>query len=232
MTTRNRKQVTSTKNTEIEDPITGFKSIQIRRLAYRAGAERIESDTYDCVRQVISEQVSDLLRNILVFTTHTDRKTVTLEDLEGALESKGKFLMAGGNTARDIKKSKAKAKKPKKVPSDEGSSSDPPKKPHRFRPGTVANQEIKRNQETSDRLIFKQNRFEAYVRDLTKKQLSNWGKSQTTLRFSKEFFKLFQVVMEEYLVRLLEWATKASAHANRKSISKKDVDFIYAITSQ
>lgn len=229
MTTRNRKQTTGVKNTQIEDPINGFKNIQIRRLAYRAGAERIESDTYDCVRQVISEQVNDLLRKILVFTTHTDRKTVTLDDLEGALESKGEFLMAGGNTAKDIKKSKAKAKKPKKPTPEEGSSSDPPKKPHRFRPGTVANQEIKRNQETSDRLIFKQNRFEAYVRDLTRKQLESWRKAQTTLRFSKEFFKLFQVVIEEYLVHLLQKATKASAHANRKSISKKDIDFIYKI---
>ena len=174
-------------------------------------------------RQIIADRIGELLRKILVFTTHTGRKTVTLEDLQGALEAEGSFLMAGGNTARDIKKSKARTKKPKSTPKEEGTSTDPPKKPHRFRPGTVVQKEIKRNQETSDRLIFKQNRFQYYVRYLTKQQLNS------TLRFTKEFFKLFQVVIEEYLVHLLERATKASKHANRKSLSEKDIEFVHSI---
>ena len=229
MATRRHKTATAPKNAATQDLISGFKNIQIRRLAYKAGNQRIENDTYDRVRGVIESETTSTLRKILVFTTHTDRRTVTLDDLEGALESEGKFLMAGSNTARDIKKSKAKPKKPKKSV-EEGSSSDPPKKPHRNKPGKVANQEIKRLQETSDRLIFKQNRFEAYLRDLTKKQLEKWGQNVVTLRFAGEFFKLFQMILEENLVHLLEKAKKAAEHAGRKSISKKDINFIYSVS--
>lgn len=228
MATRESKTEASTPETPSQDLITGFKDIQIRRLAYRAGNQRIENDTYGCVRGVIETETKSTLRKVLVFTTHTDRKTVTLEDLEGALESEGKFLMAGSNTARDIRKSKAKPKKPKK-PAEEGSSTDVSKKVHRNKPGKVANQEIKRLQETSDRLIFKQNRFEAYLRDLTKKQLEKWEQTGITLRFAREFFKLFQLILEENLVNLLKKSKRAAEHAGRKSISKKDIDFIYSV---
>jgi len=228
MATRKRKTTSSTVETPSQDPVSGFKDIQIRRLAYRAGNQRIENDTYDRVREIIESETSSILRKILVFTTHTDRRTVTLDDLEGALESEGKFLMAGSNTAREIRKSKAKPKKVKKL-AEEGSSTDTPKKTYRNKPGKVANQEIKRLQETSDRLIFKQNRFEAYLRDLTKKQLERWDQSNITLRFAGEFFKLFQLILEEILVHLLEKAKKAAGHAGRKSISKKDIDFIYLV---
>lgn len=228
MATRKHKTATSVVESPSQDLVTGFKDIQIRRLAYRAGNQRIENDTYDRIRKVIESETAYTLRKILVFTTHTDRRTVTLDDLEGALESEGKFLMAGSNTARDIRKSKAKPKKPKKSV-EEGSSTDLPKKTHRNKPGKVANQEIKRLQETSDRLIFKQNRFEAYLRDLTRKQLEKWGQNSVTLRFAGEFFKLFQLILEENLVHLLEKSKRAAEHAGRKSISKKDIDFIYSV---
>lgn len=222
MATRTRKKVTATRKTAVEDPIEGFKDVQIKKLAYRAGTQRIERDTYDTVRLLIATRIGELLRKILVFTNQKGRKTVNLNDLCGALESEGISLMAGGNTARDIKKSKAKAKAKPKTP-EEGSSSDQPKKTRRLKPGTAAQKEIKRHQETSDRLIFKQNRFEAYVRDQTKKH------SDVNLRFSKDFFKIFQVVLEQYLVTILVKATRAVDHAGRKSLTKKDIDFVTAV---
>ena len=223
MTTATRKKTTDAKTTVTEDPIKGFKDVQIRNLAYRVSAQRIEKDTYGKAREIIGDRIDELLRKVLVFTTHTGRKTVTLEDLQGALEAEGTPLMAGGNTARDIKKSKARTKKPKQTPKEEGTSTDLPKKPHRFRPGTVVQKEIKRNQEMSDRLVFKQNRFQYYVRQSTQQQLN------VALRFTKEFFKLFQIVIEEYLVCLLDRAIKASAHAGRKSLSEKDLQFVYSL---
>jgi len=228
MTTKKLKTTSLVDENSSQDPVSGFKDIQIRRLAYRAGNQRIENDTYNRVREIIESETSSILRKILVFTTHTDRKTVTLDDLEGALESEGKFLMAGSNTAREIRKSKAKPKKVKKFV-EEGSSTDTPKKAYRNKPGKVANQEIKRLQETSDRLIFKQNRFEAYLRNLTRKQLDKWNQSDINLRFAGEFFKLFQLILEEILVHLLEKAKRAAEHAGRKSISKRDIDFIYLV---
>jgi len=228
MSARKNKTEVSGIETPTQDLISGFKDIQIRRLAYRAGNQRIENDTYECVREVIEKETRSTLRKVLVFATHTERKTITLEDLEGALESEGKFLMAGSNTAHDIRKTKAKPKKPKKSVT-EGSSTDVARKVYRNKPGKVANQEIKRLQENSDRLIFKQNRFEAYLRDLTNKQLEKWGQPEVKLRFAGEFFKIFQLILEENLVNILKKAKRAAEHAGRKSISKRDIDFIYSV---
>jgi len=210
-----------------ENPVLGFKDVQIRRLAYRGGNQRIESDTYDCIRNIIDSETSSILRKILIFTTHNESKTVTLYDLESALQTEGRCLMAGSNTAREIRKSKAKPKKPKK-PVDEGSG-EPPKKTYRNKPGKVANQEIRRLQETSDRLIFKQNRFQEYLRNLTQQQLERWGQGGLKLRFAAEFFKMFQLILEEILVHILEKAKRAAEHSGRKSISKRDIEFVYSL---
>lgn len=223
------KQETTIRNAEssIDNPVTGFKDVQIRRLAYRGGNQRIESDTYNCIRNIIDSETSSILRKILIFTTHNESKTVTLYDLESALQTEGRCLMAGSNTAREIRKSKAKPKKLKKT--DDSVSREVPKKTYRNKPGKVANQEIKRLQETSDRLIFKQNRFQDYLRNLTRQQLERWGQGELKLRFAAEFFKLFQLILEEILVHILEKARRAAEHSGRKSISKRDIEFVYSL---
>lgn len=208
---RRRSSVTKRKS---KATIEGLKNPQIKRLAYRAGAQRIDGGIYDMARTIINTRADVLLGKSLVFTLHAKRKTVSVGDLQGALESEGLYLMAGGETANELKGCHAKPKKQR----TEGS-----KKPHRFRPGTVARRQITYNQRNSDCLVFEQKPFREFVRDLAEKKLSEWKHRGITLRFKEDFFKLFQLVIETYLVGLLQGAVKIAEHSQKQSIRPKDV---------
>jgi len=217
MSTRNsrrRSSATRRKSKAKKDPIDGLKNPQIKRLAYRAGAQRIDGGIYDMVRKLIHERSDKLVGKTLVFTTHAKRKTVSVEDLHGALQSEGLYLMAGGDTAKELKGCKAKPKKTTKA----GAT-----KPHRFRPGTVAKRQITYNQKNSDCLVFEQKPFKEFVRHLADHKLSEWRMRNKKLRFKEDFFKLFQLVIEEYLVGLLRGAVRIAEHSQKQSVRPKDI---------
>lgn len=222
MGTVTRKKTTKSKKNVIGDPTSGFKNVQIKNLASRVQTIRIEKQTHDAVRQLIGVRTNELLRKIIVFTSQDGRKTVKIDDLRSALNSEGKFLMAGCKTAQDIKKLKSKSKTKTKQP-EEGTSTDTPKKTRRVKPSTAAKKSIKVNQENSNKLVFKQSKFTTYVREQTKKHTGE------SFRFQKEFFKLFQEVIEQYIVEILERANKAATHAKRKTLKKEDIDFVLSI---
>ena len=211
---RTRRKSTKTKSKPAKDPIEGLKNPQIKRLAYRAGAQRIDGGVYDMVRHITLNRAHQLMEKALVFTLHAGRKTVSVEDLKGALESEGLYLMAGENTAGDLQGCKAK---PKKVTA-KGS-----KKPHRFRPRTVAKRQITYNQKNSDCLIFEQKPFQEFVRHLASRILQEWKKDEK-IRFKSDFFKLFQFVTEEYLGDLLRNAVRIGEHSGKQSLRPKDVE--------
>lgn len=213
---RRRTGSTKRKSKVTKAPIEGLKNPQIKRLAYRAGAQRIDGGIYDMVRGITRQRTHRLMGKALVFTLHAGRKTVSVEDLKGALESEGLYLMAGGDTAAELQGCKAK---PKKVTVKGGTS----KKPHRFRPGTVAKRQITYNQKNSDCLIFEQKPFQEFARDLASQILGEWRMGGEKLRFKSEFFKLFQFVTEEYLGGLLRGAVRIGEHSGKQSLRPKDV---------
>lgn len=230
MATRTRKKTTKTakttkpkiENKTDDDPLSGFKGPQIRKLARRAEAKRIQKETYEAVRQLIFDRVNDLLRKILVFTICNGRKTVELNDLQSALQSEGTSMMAGEQIASCIKKTK-KTKVSKKKTPEEGTSESTQKKKRRLKPDTIAEKEIKKYQETSDRLVLTQKSFKDFVRSQTTKH------ADVPIRFASDFFKMFQIIIEDYVVKVLTKAMKAVSHANRKNLQKKDIDFALSI---
>jgi len=197
----------------MKDPIEGLKNPQIKRLAYRAGVQRIDGGIYDMVRKIIHERSDKLVGKTLIFTTNSKRKTVSVEDLQGALESEGLYLMAGGNTAKEFRGCKARPKKTFKVGA----------KKHRFRPGTVARRQITYNQKNSDCLVFEQKPFKVFIRDLAERKIKEWKIRDLKLRFKEDFFKLFQFVIEEYLVGLLRGALRIAEHSKNQTVRPKDI---------
>merc|ERR1712159_307388 len=81
------------------------------------------------------------------------------------------------------------------------------KKPHRFRPGTVALREIRKYQKSTDLLIRKLP-FQRLVRDIAHEY-------KTELRFQSSAVLALQEAAEAYLVGLFEDTNLCAIHARR-----------------
>jgi histone H3 len=84
------------------------------------------------------------------------------------------------------------------------------KKPHRFRPGTVALREIRRYQKSTELLIRKLP-FQRLVREIAQDY-------KTDLRFQSAAVAALQEASEAYLVSLFEDTNLCAIHAKRVTI--------------
>ncbi|KAF7341134.1 histone H3 [Mycena venus] len=108
------------------------------------------------------------------------------------------------------------------------------KKPHRFRPGTVALREIRRYQKSTELLIRKLP-FQRLVREIAQDfkvrrfilpnppLLLIIVIAQTDLRFQSSAVMALQEAAEAYLVSLFEDTNLAAIHAKRVTIQPKDL---------
>ena len=91
----------------------------------------------------------------------------------------------------------------------------PTKKPHRYRPGTVALREIRKYQKSTELLIRKLP-FQRLVREIAQD-------FQTDLRFQSTAILALQEAAEAYLVGLFEDTNLCAIHAKRVTILPKDL---------
>lgn len=90
-----------------------------------------------------------------------------------------------------------------------------PRKPHRYRPGTVALQEIRRYQKSTELLIRKLP-FQRLVREIAQDY-------KTDLRFQSSALAALQEASESYLTGLFEDTNLCAIHAKRVTILPKDM---------
>ena len=95
------------------------------------------------------------------------------------------------------------------------------KKPHRYRPGTIALREIRRYQKSTDLLIRKLP-FQRFVREIAMFVRGD-------LRFSPASLLALQEVSEAYLVGLFEDTNLCALHAKRVTIMPKDIQLAQRI---
>lgn len=105
----------------------------------------------------------------------------------------------------------AKAARKSAAPSTAGGV----KKPHRYKPGTVALREIRRYQKSTELLIRKLP-FQRLVREIAQD-------FKTDLRFQSSAIGALQESVEAYLVSLFEDTNLCAIHAKRVTIQKKDI---------
>lgn len=98
------------------------------------------------------------------------------------------------------------------------------KKPHRFRPGTVAIREIKKYQKMSDCLIFAKFPFERLVRSIYTNCSKKFGSN--SIKISKDVFIVLQYYIEQYIVSILKDSNTAAIHANRVKLMLIDIEFV------
>jgi histone H3 len=98
------------------------------------------------------------------------------------------------------------------------------KKPHRYRPGTVALREIRRYQKSTDLLIRKLP-FQRLVREIAQDFKSD-------LRFQGSAVLALQEAAEAYLVGLFEDTNLCAIHAKRVTIMPKDIQLARRIRGE
>ncbi|EGT34561.1 hypothetical protein CAEBREN_26312 [Caenorhabditis brenneri] len=98
------------------------------------------------------------------------------------------------------------------------------KKPHRYRPGTVALREIRRYQKSTELLIRKLP-FQRLVREIAQD-------FKTDLRFQSAAIGALQEASEAYLVGLFEDTNLCAIHAKRVTIMPKDMQLARRIRGE
>mmetsp|Transcript_14692 Transcript_14692/g.22932 ORF Transcript_14692/g.22932 Transcript_14692/m.22932 type:complete len:140 (-) Transcript_14692:17-436(-) len=125
----------------------------------------------------------------------------------------------GGKAPRKSVASKAARKQ-----STSASASGGIKKPHRFKPGTVALREIRRFQKSTELLIRKLP-FQRLVREIAQE-------FKTDLRFQSSAISALQEAAEAYLVGLFEDTNLCAIHAKRVTIMPKDIQLARRIRGE
>lgn len=98
------------------------------------------------------------------------------------------------------------------------------RKPHRFRPGTVALREIRKYQKSTELLIRKLP-FQRLVREIAQNFKSD-------LRFQASAIAAMQEAAEAYLVGLFEDTNLCAIHAKRVTIMQKDMNLARRIRGE
>ena len=98
------------------------------------------------------------------------------------------------------------------------------KKPHRYRPGTVALREIRRYQKSTELLVRKLP-FQRLVREIAQD-------FKTDLRFQGSAVLALQEAAEAYLVGLFEDTNLCAIHAKRVTIMPKDIQLARRIRGE
>ncbi|TKC35984.1 hypothetical protein EI555_001631, partial [Monodon monoceros] len=200
----------------LRDNIQGITKPAIRRLARRGGVKRISGLIYEETRGVLKVFLENVIRDAVTYTEHAKRKTVTAMDVVYALKRQGRTLYGFGVMARTKQTARKSTggKAPRKQLATKAARKSAPatggvKKPHRYRPGTVALREIRRYQKSTELLIRKLP-FQRLVREIAQD-------FKTDLRFQSSAVMALQEACEAYLVGLFEDTNLCAIHAKRFS---------------
>jgi len=99
------------------------------------------------------------------------------------------------------------------------------KKPHRYRPGTVALREIRKYQKSTE-LLIKKLPFQRLVREIARDVKGD------DLKFQSTAILALQEAAEAYLVGLFEDTNLCALHAKRITIQPKDIQLARRIRGE
>ncbi|XP_041037841.1 histone H3-like [Carcharodon carcharias] len=222
----------------LRDNIQGITKPAIRRLARRGGVKRISGLIYEETRGVLKVFLENVIRDAVTYTEHAKRKTVTAMDVVYALKRQGRAaftqfkIQTGVSKMARTKQTARKStggKAPRKQLATKAARKSAPatggvKKPHRYRPGTVALREIRRYQKSTELLIRKLP-FQRLVREIAQD-------FKTDLRFQSSAVMALQEASEAYLVGLFEDTNLCAIHAKRVTIMPKDIQLARRIRGE
>ncbi|XP_072525799.1 histone H3-like [Salminus brasiliensis] len=169
-----------------------------------------------------------LILSLSLTHTHTHTHTHTQCNSFSFFSPRGAEFNAMARTKQTARKSTG-GKAPRKQLATKAARKSAPatggvKKPHRYRPGTVALREIRRYQKSTELLIRKLP-FQRLVREIAQD-------FKTDLRFQSSAVMALQEASEAYLVGLFEDTNLCAIHAKRVTIMPKDIQLARRIRGE
>ncbi|GAA5872123.1 hypothetical protein JCM8547_003813 [Rhodosporidiobolus lusitaniae] len=159
-------------------------------------------------------------------TTTTVQKKLASQPLGGAAAAGAKKAVGGPAGGA------GKGKGPRKiVPGGQKAAAPAPvkqKKPHRFRPGTVALREIRHYQKSTD-LLLRRLPFARLVREIATEFFEDEDGNAVGLRWQSSALLALQEATEAYLVHLFEDSNLCALHAKRVTIMQRDMQLVRRI---
>ncbi|XP_044531142.1 histone H3-like centromeric protein CSE4 [Gracilinanus agilis] len=191
---------------------------------------RFQSSAVMALQEASEAYLVGLFEDTNLCAIHAKRVTIMPKDIQLARRIRGEraslFVMA--RTKQTARKSTG-GKAPRKQLATKAARKSAPatggvKKPHRYRPGTVALREIRRYQKSTELLIRKLP-FQRLVREIAQD-------FKTDLRFQSSAVMALQEASESYLVGLFEDTNLCAIHAKRVTIMPKDIQLARRIRGE
>jgi histone H3 len=216
----------SVRHTKVmRDSIQGITKPSIQRLFQTAGNKRRSGLVYEEVRGILKVKIEDIMRNAVAAMEHDRRKTLQVSDLAIAISILDSQYLGAGLNENTVKtfSTRRSRQRGKKEPST--SDGDSTKKPHRFKPGTVALREIRYQQKNSDSFAIPKRNFSRLVREVGQDYKED-------VRYSSAFMELFQLVIESYLIDLLHSANLSAINCGRQTVTPSDLRLVRVIRGE
>jgi len=199
----------STTKKILRNTVQGITKPAMRRLAHVGGVKTMSGIIYEDIRGILKIYLEKQVYNSMVYTEFCKRKTVSVKDVEHALNRHGTQILTGKLSAKACKVPKRAVNKKNKN-----------------KPGTVALRNIRFYQKQSNCLHIPAAVFKRLV-----KAIAHYGYIKDT-RFSKEALTLLQYNLESYLTSLFEDANLHAIHAGRTTLQNKDLSLARRIRGE
>ncbi|XP_031497981.1 histone H3-like centromeric protein CENH3 [Nymphaea colorata] len=196
---------------------------------------RFQSSAVAALQEAAEAYLVGLFEDTNLCAIHAKRVTIMPKDIQLARRIRGErapfallLLSTMARTKQTARKSTG-GKAPRKQLATKAARKSAPatggvKKPHRFRPGTVALREIRKYQKSTELLIRKLP-FQRLVREIAQD-------FKTDLRFQSSAVAALQEAAEAYLVGLFEDTNLCAIHAKRVTIMPKDIQLARRIRGE
>ncbi|XP_063886407.1 uncharacterized protein LOC135114434 [Scylla paramamosain] len=191
---------------------------------------RFQSSAVMALQEASEAYLVGLFEDTNLCAIHAKRVTIMPKDIQLARRIRGERAVTTtmARTKQTARKSTG-GKAPRKQLATKAARKSAPatggvKKPHRYRPGTVALREIRRYQKSTELLIRKLP-FQRLVREIAQD-------FKTDLRFQSSAVMALQEASEAYLVGLFEDTNLCAIHAKRVTIMPKDIQLARRIRGE
>ncbi|KAL1453272.1 hypothetical protein WDU94_007427, partial [Cyamophila willieti] len=180
---------------------------------------RFQSSAVMALQEASEAYLVGLFEDTNLCAIHAKRVTIMPKDIQLARLARTKQTARKSTGGKAPRKQLATKAARKSAPATGGV-----KKPHRYRPGTVALREIRRYQKSTELLIRKLP-FQRLVREIAQD-------FKTDLRFQSSAVMALQEASEAYLVGLFEDTNLCAIHAKRVTIMPKDIQLARRIRGE
>ncbi|KAF7993033.1 hypothetical protein HCN44_005814 [Aphidius gifuensis] len=194
---------------------------------------RFQSAAIGALQEASEAYLVGLFEDTNLCAIHAKRVTIMPKDIQLARRIRGErginCVYLKKDTMFQTARKSTGGKAPRKQLATKAARKSAPstggvKKPHRYRPGTVALREIRRYQKSTELLIRKLP-FQRLVREIAQD-------FKTDLRFQSAAIGALQEASEAYLVGLFEDTNLCAIHAKRVTIMPKDIQLARRIRGE